>query len=237
MPGPIFIMNKKRAICIIIAILIILLISGYLVLNNEYILSNISGFYAGRWLNADVHIGKAVVSFQKKTITATDVFISSKKGLRCKIDTARICYNDIFSLVTDRAFSFRLDGIELSYPDSKVISGIAAVLSLKPIELLQFYYAKGLYSKRENEEILESVEAEGKLLKIYTYGSTVGEKNINYSFKIFLSGELIASVPESIRKVLFKQDGDQSAVELSVSGDIEKPSISFSTDLLKFTYR
>ncbi len=162
--------------------------------------------------------------------------IANNKGLNCAVGEV-ILHIEASSFLAMRIhLTFNMKDLKLSYPDSKIIDGIADTLSIKPLDVLSFDYVKGkLYISREDITI-NALHAEGKLLKVFADGSIRG-KEIGYSFKLILSNELTSGIPDSVRKVFFKTNGQFSEVDLYVSGSTDNPSISINTDLFKLTVR
>ena len=95
---------------------------------------------------------------------------------------------------------------------------------------MEFYSARGEFSYQAGRLLLKSLYLDGELLRIDAYGMT-DDTLIDFSIKLFLSKVLTSGIPESIRKVFFKQEGDWSNADLKITGSRDNPSINFSTDL------
>jgi hypothetical protein len=201
---------------------------------GKIFLPQILSFYFGNQLKATVKIAKASGNLLSR-IKAKDISITNKKGLRCDIKDAEIDYQLLRMIREGINFGFRLKGIELSYPSSNVIGGITHTLSMKPLDSLQFNSAEGRFYYRNKETIIKSLSAAGEQIRFFADGSIVKDSAINYNFRILLSEEIVANIPETIRKVFFRQDGSWSEVKIYIGGTTERPTINFSTELFKLS--
>jgi hypothetical protein len=170
-------------------------------------------------------------------VKAKDIEIRNRKGLRCSIKGAEINYKPLDVIREGINFRFRLKGVKLSYPESNVINGITHALSMKELDSLQLDSVEGRFYHRNRETILKALSAAGKDIRFFADGSIVKDSAINFDFRIVLSDELVANIPETIRKVFFKQDGSWSEVRISIGGTTERPTINFSTELFKLSIK
>jgi len=222
----------KKYIYISILLLLIALIA--LMASKEGILKSTTSNYIGKQLNADVEIDSAQIDLRNSIIKESGVDIVTDRGLSCTISDAEISYGSLIKLLSKKSFKFELKDFNLTYPNSKIINGIANSLSLDLEDLLKFDYVKGEFIQGENEIIIKALEAKAEALIFFADATIKDDDHINGSFKMLLSKDIIAGIPEAIRKVFFKQEGDYSEVTLYVTGSTEKPSINFQTDLFKF---
>lgn len=213
-----------------------LLVAGLLIVGSWRALKWSIPFYLGRQLNADVRIERLSWRFPGG-VTARSISISNKRGLRCSIEEATIDYAIILIIKHGLSFDFRLKGVTLSYKSSNLINSIAEALSIKPLDVFRFDSVKGEFYQRREEVIIKSLVADGSLIKLFADGTIVRGSSVDYSFRMLLSERLIATMPDSVREVFFKREGEWSEIELYITGDIDRPSINFSTDLFKLIVR
>ncbi|NQT96080.1 MAG: hypothetical protein HQ572_06470 [Candidatus Omnitrophica bacterium] len=225
----------KKYIYILIVFLVLAV--ALAIANSEFILKRVTYDYVGNLLHADISIDRAAINIRKSTLKETGIRITADRGLDCNIETAFISYGNILELVKNRSFTFRLEDVRLSYPGSEILNSVANALSIELQDVLKFDYIAGEFMRGQDEIVIKSLEASGRLLRLFADATIEDGKNLNCSFKMLLSQEMISTIPDSIRKVFFKQDGDWSEVTLYLSGSIDKPSINFSTDLFKLTVR
>ena len=192
--------------------------------------------YIEKELDADVNIEKLRVNYRGK-ITLENTTLKNSNGLDCSIESAVIDYDIIFSISKGLKFDFNLYGVRLSDPDSKIINALSKSLSLKPLDVLDFSMVTGKFIRTKETLEIRSLNAKGKLLRIFADGTIVGDKTIDCNFKMLLSDEVVSEIPDSIRKVFFTSDGSWSEVELYLSGDLEHPSVNLTTDLFKLSVR
>lgn len=210
-----------------------------IVSTSRFYLPQLLSVIFSKQLKAEVEIEEASLSL-KDGILTKGISISNKRGLSCSIERATIGTDPLLpSLRRIKAIplKFELKDITLSYPDSAVINSITSGLSIKEPELLKFDTASGRLYRKDGALILKALSASGEYIRLFVDGTITDDSQISASFRLLLSGELIAGIPESVRKVFFKQDGAWSKVELYLSGDIKRPSINFSTDLFKLIVR
>lgn len=214
----------------------LLFLAVFFISGSRYFLPGILSAIFSKQLKAEVRISQAAFSF-KDGVTAKGISVRNKKGLGCNIESATIGTAPLSTaLITGKGtlpLIFTLKNIELSYPDSAIISSMARALSINQPGLLKFDTASGKLYYRAGELILKAWSASGEHLRLFVDGTVTDGSRINASFRILLSASLTASIPEATRKLFFKQDGSWSKVELYLSGDIRHPSINFSTDLFK----
>jgi len=222
---------------IYIVIIFLVFIVGAAFVSREPILKAVTSGFLDEQLNAKTQIDNADINLIKSTITESGITISAERGLDCSIGEVNIHYGDIVKLLGGKRFVFRFEDLEFSYPGSKVLNGIANALSLELEDMLQFDYVNGELIRGKNEVIIRSLEAQSKRLKLFVDATIADNNKIDCSIRMLLSKEMIANIPESIRKVFFKQDGEYSEVTLYIAGSIDKPSINFSTDLFKFVVK
>lgn len=229
-------MRKTLYIIPILLLFLVVLI----IFSSQFFLPRLLSVYFGKQFKADVKIDEATLRL-KVGIKTKDVSISNKRGLRCNIESAIIGTDPLPVLLARYRGSvpiyFELKDVKFSYPDSAVVSSIAEALSLRQPDLFRFDTVSGKLYRRNRELILKALNATGEHIRLFIDGTVTDDSRINASFRILLSEELVAGIPEATRKVFFKQDGSWSKVELYLSGDIQRPSINFSTDLLKLIVR
>lgn len=196
--------------------------------------------YFSKQFKADVVIKRASWSL-KEGIKTKGIYISNKRGLRCDIESAIMGTVPLSIAVRTSKGTvpliFTLKNVELSYPDSAVINGITRALSLRQPGIFRFDIVSGKLYRRKGELVVKALNASGEHIRLFIDGTVIGGSQINCCFRILLAEELVASIPEATRKVFFKQDGSWSKVELYIAGDIQHPSINFSTDLFKLIVR
>ena len=226
-------MNRKKVLIIIVVFIFLLLLS--LVYFRDTLSQRLLVGYLSKRLDAEITTDKFHLGIGPR-IDIEGLRIVNNKGFNCTVreTTLRV---EVSSLLAMRIhLTFDLKDLKLSYPDSKIIKGIADILSIKPLDVLSFDSVGGkCYISREDITI-NSLVAQGKLLKVFADGSIRG-KDIGYSFKLILSNELTSGIPDSVRKVFFKQSGQFSEIDLYISGSTDNPSISMNTDLFKLTVR
>lgn len=221
-------MKKNLYIFIVIFISLVIFAFFFNSLYLKYILSA----YIGRKLNVDIKIDQARWE-SAGSINAKGIFIRNKKGLSCSIEEAIIHYDAISIIKMAPTFSFKSRGVKLSNPDSAVINGIAEIMSIKPLDLFSFDRAEGRLYLKKRELIIRGFNATARFIRLYIDGTVVANSRIDAAFKIMLAGELLANIPETTRKIFFKEQDQWSEVELYITGDMKRPSINFSTDLFK----
>ncbi len=219
---------------ILIIIFFVITVSIIIYFRNELSQKLLEAYLSNR-LNAKIATDNLRLGLGPR-VDIEGLSIVNNKGLNCVIGKATLNI-DASSFIAMRVhLTFDMRDVELSYPDSKILSGIADTLSIKPLEVLSFDSVKGkLYISRE-DITFNSLIADGRLLKAYADGSIRG-KEIGCSFKLVLSNELTSGIPDSVRKVFFKSNGQFSEIDISISGSMDNPSISMNTDLFKLTVR
>lgn len=231
-------LSMRKTLYIILALLLLLVV--LVIFSSRLFLPQLLSFYFSKQFKAEVKIDKARLSL-KDGIVARGISISNKRGLRCSVESAVIGTVPLSTIVRTNKGTvpiiFKLKNIELSYPESAVVSSIAKALSLKQPELFRFDTVGGRFYFRGREFIFKALTASGEYIRLFINGTITDGSRIEAVFRILLSGKLVESIPEATRKVFFKQDGPWSKVELYLSGDIRRPSINFSTDLFKLIVR
>jgi len=226
-------MKRKRLLILIIVIVLFLIVS--LVSFRDTLSQKLLVAYLSNRLDAKVTVDNLHLRLGPR-IDIKGFNIINNKGLNCTIGEAILNIEPLSFLAMRIHLTFDMKGLELSYPDSKIINGIADTLSIKPLDVLSFDSVKGkLYISRKDITV-NALIAEGKLLKVFADGSMRG-KEIGCNFKLILSNALTSGIPDSVRKVFFKTSGQFSELDLCVSGSTDNPSISMNTDLFKLTVR
>ena len=218
---------KKKKIIFIAAFLLLVLAAVFLFRDN--IVRGILSEYLARQLGADVDIAKARID-SNYNISIESLRIRNDDGLDLHADSGILRFSPLYFLKQGVRLNFKLQGVRFSYIDSKIIHNVFEVLSLARIDELEFYSARGEFSYQAGRLLLKSLYLDGELLRIDAYGIT-DDTLIDFSIKLFLSKVLTSGMPESIRKVFFKQEGDWSNADLKITGSRDNPSINFSTDL------
>ncbi len=226
-------MKRKRLSILIIVIVLLLIIPPIYfrdLLSERLLVSYLSNRLDAKVTTDSFHLGLG------PRIDIEGLNIVNNKGLNCVVGEATLRIEASSLLAMRIHLTFDMKDLKFSYPDSKIINGIADTLSIKPLDVFSFDSVKGkLYISREDITI-NALYAQGRLLKVSADGSIRG-KEIGYSFKLILSNELTSSIPDSVRKVFFKTSGQFSELDLYVSGSTDNPSISMNTDLFKLTVR
>lgn len=187
--------------------------------------------YLRHIVKSEVKIDKCRFSFIKGII-AKDVEIRNERGLYSTIKEASV--KPGFGVLRDGlALQISLKDVGFSYSSSEVIKAIAALLGIDPVSLIKFNTVDTIMYIKKNETIIKDLKAHGREISLFADGTTTDDEQIDYKFKLMLSDEITSKIPEGIRMFFFKQEEESSVVELSVSGHIKKPSISFSTPLFK----
>ena len=218
---------KKKKIIFIAAFLLLVLAAVFLFRDN--IVRGILSEYLARQLGADVDIAKARID-SNYNISIQSLRIRNDDGLDFHADSGVLRFSPLYFLKQGVRLNFKLQGVRFSYIDSKIIHSAFEALSLARIDELEFYSARGEFSYQAGRLLLKSLYLDGGLLRIDAYGMT-DDTLIDFSIKLFLSKVLTSGIPESIRKVFFKQEGDWSNADLKITGSRDNPSINFSTDL------
>lgn len=228
----------RKALYIVFIFLLFLVV--FFVSTRRLFLPQILSAIFSKQFKAEVRIDETTFSF-KDGVIAKGISVRNKRGLSCNIESAVLGTDPLSSAaITNKgavSLNFMLKNVELSYPDSAIISSITKTLSINQPKLLKFDTAYGKLYRRGRELILKALNASGEHIRLFVDGTITDDFRINASFRILLSGELVASIPEATRKLFFKQDGSWSKVELYLSGDIRRPSINFFTDLFRLIVR
>jgi hypothetical protein len=223
---------KKTFILIIVILLIAL---SAIIYFRDPLSAKIFSAYLGNRLNADITAGKVHLGLGPR-LEIEDLRIVNSRGLDCSVKALTLNFDLQPMFSKNLKLRFDLKDVGFSYPASKIVKSITGALSIKSPQYLHFDYVKGEFYCAGEENIIKSLDANGKLLRLFADGSVRG-LFIDYSFKLSLSDELTAGMPESTRKIFFKQDSQYSEIELYVTGSIDNPSVNFSTDLFKLTIR
>ncbi len=223
-----------RRICIFVTAFFIIALS-VIIYFRDPLSAKIFSVYLGNRLNADITARKVHLGLGPR-LEIEDLRIVNSKGLDCRIKASTLNFDLQPMFWKNLKLRFDLKDARFSYPVSKIVKSITGALSIKTPQHLHFDYVKGEFYCIGDENIIKSLDANGKLLRLFANGSVRG-LSINYSFKFLLSDELTADIPESTRKIFFKQGSQYSEIELYVTGSIDNPSINFSTDLFKLTVR
>jgi len=218
---------KKKKIIFIAAFLLLALAAVFSFRDN--IVRGILSEYLTYQLGADVDIAKARID-ANYNISIESLRIRNDDGLDLHADSGILRFSPLYFLKQGVRLNFKLQGVRFSYIDSKIIHNVFEVLSLARIDELEFYSARGEFSYQAGRLLLKSLYLDGELLRIDAYGAA-DDTLIDFSIKLFLSKVLTSGIPESIRKVFFKQEGDWSNADLKITGSRDNPSINFSTDL------
>ncbi len=230
-------MTKKKKILIFIsAFLAVLLISlSAIIYFRDAITAKLLLTYMSRQLDSEVSAGKLCLQPGAR-IEISRLRITNNKGFNCNIEDTTLDVNAAALLERELSLDFLLEAVFLSYPESKIINNIAEALSISPLEVFSFDYIKGEFFAKGGETVFKKVHAKGSLIEVFADGS-MREKALNWDVRLILSGKMISTIPESVRKVFFRQEGDSSEVKLYVTGSPDNPSINLSTDLFKLTVR
>lgn len=225
----------KRTKILFSITLILLILSLLLVCLRNVFGARIFSAYLGSCLKAQVTTEAFCISMGPR-IDIRGLKIANDNGLNCRIEESDLDIRGAFILKGQLACDFILKDVQLSYPGSKIINGIAEALSIKPVDVLDFDRITGRLRLNEDEIVIKSLDAQGELLRVSADG-TVRGKAVNCYFNMVLTSELVSGIPESVRKVFFKQDADSSEIELYITGSTDNPSINFTTDLFRLSVR
>ena len=218
---------KKKIIFIAAFLLLLALVTVFFF--RESITRNVLSGYLSYQLKSDINIARARID-SNFNINIESLDIRNNNGFNLHADSGVLRFYFLRFLKQGVRIKFELQNIRFSYSDSKIINSVLEVLSLARIDGLEFSTAKGECSYRAGRLLLKSLHLDGKLLKLDAYGITDGAL-IDYSIKLFFSKMLTSGMPESIRKVFFKEEGDWSEADLKIAGSMDNPSINFRTDL------
>jgi hypothetical protein len=217
---------KKWVISIIALIFIV---SCAVFFFRGYIAKNIISAYLAHQLKTDVYIARARIDF-KHNISIESLHIRNNDGLDLYAGSGVLRLYPSYLLRQGLGVKFELQDIRFLYSDMKVLRSVFEMLALGDVDELQFLSAKGEFSYGAGKSLLKSLYLDGELIRVKAHGMA-DDSFMDYDIRLFLSRALTSGIPESIKKVFFKQEGDWSSAELKISGSRDNPSINFSTDL------
>ena len=224
----------------LIELLLILLIFTALIFGAPFYMPRVLQTALGSRLGADVRVEEARVVF-KEGIVASNLSVTNKKGLRCSVEKAIINFGcpSLIAMIKERTLylPFKLINVRFQSSGSTAVGAITEALGFNQLELVVFDKAAGKLYFKGKEVVLKEIEAKGEDIELFIDGTITNESLINCSLKMLLSDELLAKMPEPTRKFFFKEDEPFSKVELYLSGEINRPSVNFSTPLFKLTIR
>jgi hypothetical protein len=208
---------------------LILIISCAVFSFRGYIVKNIISGYLAHQLKADVVIARARID-SNYNINIKSLSIKNEDGLDLHAGSGVIKLYPWYFLKQGLAVKFELQDIRFLYSDIKVLRSVFEMLALGDVDELKFLSAKGEFSYGGRKSLLKSLYLDGELIRVKAHGMA-DDSFMDYDIRLFLSRTLTSGIPEAIKKVFFKQEGDWSNAELKVSGSRDNPSINFSTDL------
>lgn len=126
-----------------------------------------------------------------------------------------------------------LSDFKISHKDLALISGIASLLSMQPLESVDFKNVSFEFLAKDKQVIFKNLDARSDNIKIFANGTIGKADNINYSVKLFLSKTLTDQIPEKVKELLFKENEGWSEIDLYISGTTKKPLINLATQLFK----
>ena len=118
-----------------------------------------------------------------------------------------------------------------------MINSVAKLFITEAVELLEFDTVDGAVYIKPREILIKDLNASGKDISLFINGTIRNNKYIDYIIKLILSENFTSKIPEEIRNIFFKKEREYSVVELYLTGDTKKPSVSFSTPLFKLQIR
>jgi hypothetical protein len=189
--------------------------------------------YLKSQIKSDIEIDKADVN-SWDSIDLYSMRANNINGLDFAAGSGRFTFNTLTIFREGVKVRFALKDVRLDYKDSKIVSGIFDALSVGPMDTIEFSSIEGEFSRSKGQFMLRSLNASGQLMALSAYGIS-NDTILDYNIKMELSEALTSGIPESVKKVFFKQEGENFHAELHVAGNINNPSISFSTDLFTFT--
>jgi hypothetical protein len=217
---------KRR---IIFFIVFVLFIVSLLFFFRNHIAQGIVSAYLSGQLDADVHIERSHIG-PYHTLAIESLSIRNKDEMYLNADSGVLRFYPFELLRKGLRLKFQLSDVFFSYPNSKIIDNVFNSLSLTAVDGLEFASAEGEFSYNKGIFMLKSLNLDGNMLKLNAYGMS-GYSLIDYNIGLSISDLLTSEIPEQVRKVFFKADGDWSEVELQISGSKDNPSINFKTDL------
>ena len=223
----------KKWIISITALFLFLLGAGFFFRDN--IIRSVLSGYLARQLESDVDIARARID-SKYNISIESLRIRKDEGWSLHAGSGTLRLYPLYFLKQGCRIKFELRDIIFLYSDIKMIHSILESLSLGGVDELKFISASGDLSYTSGRSLLKSLYLDGELIRINAHGGS-DDSFIDYDIKLFLSQALISEIPESVKKVFFKQGGDWSEAELSVTGKKDNPAINFRTDLFTLSVR
>lgn len=223
-------MKKAIIVSIILTAILLVAVAGYR--NMPEILS----FYLSRRFDKDVTIEKASLRSIDR-LALEGITVGKDAVAICMIDSALIGYEISGLIRRATSIGFMLRGVEILDLDTGVIKTISDGLSIDPFKISRFDHVKGRFSRKGGISIIKGLEAHADFIRVFVDAVLTDDSKIDADCRFVIAEELLADVPEATRKVFFKSDGSDSNVELHLSGDMSRPSVSFSTDLFRLSVR
>jgi hypothetical protein len=217
-----------------IATLFLLLLGVGFFLRDNIIRSVLSGYLA-RQFESDVDIARARID-SKYNINIESLRIRKDGGWSLHAGSGTLKLYPLYFLKQGYRIKFELRDIIFLYSDIKMIHSILEPLSLGGVDELEFISASGDFSCMPGRFLLKSLYLDGALIRLNAHGGSM-DSFIDYDIKLFLSRALVSKIPESVKKVFFREGGDWSNAELSVTGKDDNPAINFKTDLFTLSVR
>jgi hypothetical protein len=202
---------------------------------REHIVKNILSAYLARQLKSDVDIARVRID-SNYNINIKSLHISNNNGWDLRADSGILRLYPLYFLKQGLRVKFKLQDIRFLYSDIKIMHSVFEMLSLGDIDELKFLSADGEFSYGAGRSLLKSLYLDGELLRVRARGM-VDDSFMDYDIKLSLSMALISKMPESVKKVFFKQEGGWFNAELKITGSTDNPSINFSTDLFTLSVR
>jgi hypothetical protein len=219
---------------IFIAIFIGVAVSALLFFRQGFIRHGITSYLKNQ-LNADIDI-EQVIPASLKDIHMHKLSVKNINGLNFTAESGSLSLDLLAFLREGVKAKFILNGMNLYYSDSQILTGILDALSLGNIDSVYLESVAGEFSHSRGQFALRSLNASGPLLSLSAYGISNNDI-VDYSLTMLLSEQLTAGIPESVRRVFFHKTGTGYQVKLHIAGNADNPSISFATDLFTFTIK
>jgi hypothetical protein len=202
---------------------------------RQGIVKQVVSAYLGKQLQADIDI-KRIEFISLNNIDIYSLQLDDMNGLALSADTGNIRF-DLFDFFREGIkVRFRLDEAELYYKGSELVTSILETLSLQDIDRIDFTSIDGEFSSSREQFMLRSINCHGESITLNAYG-IAGDDIIDFDITMQISKELISGIPESVRRVFFRQEQDIFRAELHITGSADNPSINFKTDLFTFTVK
>ena len=230
-------MKKKTAVTLIISLLILVVVAMFTgrvflpVVLKSAALNILSSRLGAKVDIADVKI------ISSRHIQFSDIRLSKKAAYDVSIKQADLESISFMTFFKGTPLNCDFRDFKMSQTGSALINGIASLLSMRPVDVLNFKDITFQLISKDNQLIFKGLDARGNIIKVLANG-TIGKKNqINYNLKLLLSKELTDQIPEKVREVFFKEAAGWSQIDLYVSGTNKKPFINLSTGLFKLILR